>query len=59
VIGYSLEKQSILAAQGVGTPEGHGGASVKGEGAGTAGGVVEHGTDKEDDPGTWETRVFL
>ena len=40
-------------------PEGHGDGPATGEGSATAGGVEEHGTDEEDGPGTWETRVSL
>ena len=59
VFGNSHEMQTIPVAEGVGMPEGHGDGPENGQGFGTAGGVVEHGTREEDGPGTWETRVSL
>ena len=55
----SLENYLIPGAQGVVLPEGDGGISVEmGEENTVPGGVLDHGTQEEDGPATWETLAF-
>ncbi len=57
--GISLENYLIPGAQGVVLPEGEGGFSVEmGEESTAPGGVLDHGTQEEDGPVTWETLTF-
>jgi hypothetical protein len=55
---YSHEMHSFPIAEGLDMSEGHGDVPVKGEGADATDGVVAHDMTEEDEPGTWETRVF-
>ena len=56
----SLETYAIPGAQGVELPEGDGGPFAEWARKGTAsGGVLDHGTQEEDDPDTWEALAFL
>ena len=45
-------------AQGIDSPEGNSDLTENGRGVVAPGGVVDHGTHKEDGPGTWDTLVF-
>ena len=56
-MGFSPEDYDVPGAERFGFREGDGDLSVGGRGKGASGGVLDHGTQQEDNPGTWEAQV--
>ena len=54
----SHENYVVPGAEGVGLSEGDGVLPASGRGEGAPGGVYDHGTQQEDDPGTWEAHAL-